>query len=621
MSFNLKRKTKFVALFMAVLISVAITGCSKSDNKSSVSTATTDSAAVNNTVSENEMFTDRDKEVGYDESSAVTVTFSSSGITSSSDSVSVSGNTVTIKSEGTYIITGSTSNGQIVVDADNKTKVQLVLKNASITCDSSAPLYVKQADKVFITTAKDTQNTLASKGEYVQTDDNNVDATIFSKDDITLNGEGKLTVTSEKGHGIVSKNDLKLTSGEFEITASSHAFCGKDSIRIASGKYTLTSGKDGLHAENTDDTSKGFVYISDGEFSINCKGDGIDAGAYAQVENGDYNIISNSESSSNTDSKSVKGIKANGNLVINGGKFNLECEDDALHSNENVTITNGSFNISSGDDGIHADSKTIISGGTINITKSYEGIEGAEIEISGGNITLKASDDGINAAGGKDESGYGGGFQRDKFKSSNASITISGGKTVIDADGDGVDSNGTITVTGGETFISGPTSGDDSALDYDGDATITGGIFVAAGSTNMAENFGENSTQGSMLVNTNSSGEITVKNSNGDVIVSYTPTKSYGCVVISSPKIVKGEIYTVTAGSYSTEVEMTSLIYGEGGMGGPGGMGNRDMQPPNGEMGDMQPPNGDMRNGEMKRPDSEMGDFNKENMPQKPQIR
>lgn len=590
MSCNFRNKGRFSAVFAAIIILVSASGCTNSENQSSSSSlssaVTSDSVTSENTASdesiEGEMFTDRDKEVGYDESTAVNVTFSDSGVTSSSDSVSISGSTVTIKSEGTYIVSGSISDGQLIVEADSNAKIQLVLKNASVTCKSSAALYVKQADKVFVTTAKDTQNLLASTGDYVQTDDNNVDSAIFSKDDITLNGEGKLTVTSESGHGIVSKDDLKLTSGEYSITAASHALSGKDSVRIASGTYNLTSGKDGLHAENTDDTSKGFVYISGGEFTIISQGDGIDAGNSVQVENGTFNITSKSSSSASDSSMtaSVKGIKAVGDLAINGGTFNLNCEDDAVHSNSNVTITNGTFTIASGDDGIHADSKTSIRGGTINITESYEGIEGAEIEISGGTVTLKASDDGINAAGGNDESGFGGGFGRDNFSSSNASIIISGGKITIDADGDGVDSNGSLTVTGGETYVSGPTNGGNGALDYDSEATITGGVFIAAGTSQMAQNFSESSTQGSMLVNTNASGEIILKNSSGDVLASFMPTKSYDCVVISCPQITTGETYTVTAGGTSTEVEMTSLIYGSSGMGnnGMGRPGGKNMQ-------------------------------------------
>lgn len=195
MSFNHNNKGKFAALLAALIVAVSVTGCANTDNNtSSGSTATADDVSQTSTVSDDstdsEMFTDRDKEVGYDESSAVTVAFSSSGTTASSDSVTVSGSKATLKDEGTYIITGTTADGQIIVDADSKTKIQIVLKNASITCKSSAALYVKQADKVFVTTAKDSENTLASTGEYVQTDDNNVDAAVFSKDDITLNGEG-----------------------------------------------------------------------------------------------------------------------------------------------------------------------------------------------------------------------------------------------------------------------------------------------------------------------------------------------------------------------------------------------------------------------------------------------
>lgn len=139
-----------------------------------------------------------------------------------------------------------------------------------------------------------------------------------------------------------------------------------------------------MHAENTDDTSKGFVYIADSKFTVNCKGDGIDAVTTSQIENGTFNITSNrgSSSSSSTDSASVKGIKAGGDITISGGTFNLTCEDDGLHSNSNVTVSGGTFTISTGDDGIYADSKTSISGGTINITESYEGIEGTEVEMT-----------------------------------------------------------------------------------------------------------------------------------------------------------------------------------------------------------------------------------------------
>ena len=206
-----------------------------------------------------------------------------------SNGVSISGNIINIIKEGTYVLSGALSEGQIIVDADSA-KVQIVLDNADITCASSAAIYVKNADKTFITLAEGSENILMNTAEYEAIDDNNIDAVIFSKDDLTLNGKGTLTINSEYGHGIVSKDDLKLVSGTCNITAKTHALSGKDSVRIAAGTYNLTSGKDGIHSENADDDEKGFVYIASGDFTIESTGDGIDASYVVQIDDGDFEI-------------------------------------------------------------------------------------------------------------------------------------------------------------------------------------------------------------------------------------------------------------------------------------------------------------------------------------------
>ena len=162
---------------------------------------------------------------------------------------------------------GTLSEGQIVVDADNA-KVQIVFDNVDITCASSAAVYVKSAEKVFVTLAEGSQNTLRNTDEYVAIDDNNIDAVIFAKSDLTLNGTGSLTIISAEGHGIVSKDDLKIIGGTYDITAAGHALSGKDSVRIADGTFILTAEKDGIHAENADDEEKGYIYIADGDFTI-----------------------------------------------------------------------------------------------------------------------------------------------------------------------------------------------------------------------------------------------------------------------------------------------------------------------------------------------------------------
>lgn len=187
------------------------------------------------------------------------------------------------------------------------------------------------------------------------------------------------------------------------------------------------------------------------------------------------------------------------------------------------------------------------------------------MEVSGGTHSITSNDDGVNAAGGNDQSGFGG-FGSDMFGSSSGSIVISGGCLYLNTAGDGVDSNGSLTVTSGEIYIDGYNDGVNDALDYDSEAQIHGGIFVAVGGNAMALNFGSSSTQGALLISAgNTEGEIVLTDANGSTLLNYTPSKAYGSVLISCPGLAEGETYTVTAGGQSTSVEMSSLIYGAGG--------------------------------------------------------
>ena len=640
---------KLMSLLTAGAIVVSLSGCTNSTADSKEKTKTTVATASEINVSE--MFTDSDKEVGYDEENSTKIELNKTKATSNSNDVSIDGTTVTIKNEGTYIVSGELENGKIVVDSEKTDKLQIVLNGANISCEGSAPIYVKQADKVFLTLANDTTNTLTSTGEY-ETSEDNVDATIFSKDDLTLNGTGTLTVKSESGHGIVSKDDLVVTSGTYNINAASHGLSANDSIRIADGKFSITSGKDGLHSENTDDTKLGYIYVADGEFNITAGYDALDASSAIQSDGGTFDVTtgggsakaaskrggapegekpsgerpkmpsrdgekpignppsgnengepptkpegessqqnstseSGNTSNENTSNKSentnttenssteesansIKGLKAETNLVLNGGTYNIDSCDDSIHSNKIVTITNGTYSIKSGDDAVHAEETTKITNGNINVTKSYEGIEGLDIELKGGKITIVADDDGINAASGNDDSGTVEHFENKggMNEATNGSITISGGTIDINASGDGIDANGNLTVTGGTTYVSGSENGGNSALDYSGDAKITGGTFVAVGMSEMSQNFGDESTQGVIMINKDDTQEkdtkIILKDSSGEELVSYTSKKSFNSVLVSCKGIEKDGSYTLSIGDEDSAVQMSSLVYSEG---------------------------------------------------------
>lgn len=616
------RRKKLLALFCATALSMtAVAGCTgtKSSTGNVVSSETetnaeeTSAQSEAGTFSSADMFTERDLAGTYEESGAVYVTLSDDGITGETDGVVIKGQTVTITAEGTYIFSGTLSEGQIVVDADNA-KVQIVFDNVDITCASSAAVYVKSAEKVFVTLAEGSQNTLRNTDEYVAIDDNNIDAVIFAKSDLTLNGTGSLTIISAEGHGIVSKDDLKITGGTYDITAAGHALSGKDSVRIADGTFILTAEKDGIHAENADDEEKGYIYIADGDFTITSDGDGMDASNIVQIEDGTLDITAgggaaNSQKTHESDmpgggmsqnierpdgesmpqmgekpdgenmpqdtttdesGTSTKGIKAGGGMYLNGGTYQIDSADDSIHSNANITIADGTYTLATGDDGVHADDALTVNGGTITVTESYEGLEGLTVTINDGTIDITARDDGINTAGGTDQSGFG--TFGDHFKGMDSAddeteettdnemwMELNGGYIHILAVGDGVDSNGDLTINGGEIYIDGPSDNGNSAIDY-GDrssAYVNGGTLVAIGSSGMAEVMSDSSKQKVLMVKLGEqmeAGNVVLTDSEGNVIVSYTALKSYDCVIISTAEVESGAAYTLATSGTTTEV-------------------------------------------------------------------
>ena len=538
-----------------------------------------------------DLFTSRDSDAAYKENKSVLIEMKGGEAVTDSDAVSIDGGTITLTEAGTYIVTGEW-NGMIIVDVDKTEKVQLVLHGAAIHSESSAALYIRQADKVFLTLAEGTENSLSNGGTFAAIDENNIDAALFSKDDLSINGAGSLTVASPAGHGVVSKDDLVITGGSFEISAGSHGLSGQDSVRILDGSFRITAGKDGVHADNAEDSEKGYVYIGGGAYQITSGGDGLSASGVMQIDGGAYTLQAGGGSTGQTaraeegrgffgggfpdaeDAVSAKGVKASGNLLINGGAFELDTLDDAVHSNASVTLNGGSLTIATDDDAFHADDQLIITDGTIRVTRSYEGLEGRSIDVLGGTIAITSEDDGLNAAGGKDESGFGGFRGPDHFAADpNSYIHIAGGTLTVSAEGDGVDSNGNLYVSGGETYVLGPVSRGNSALDYNGEGIIAGGVMLAVGAEQMAQGFGEASAQGVIMVVTGSQpagSAITLTDAQGQALLTWTADKAFECVVISCPAMEADGVYTLTAGGYEEQIAMDGLVYG-GFAQGPGG--------------------------------------------------
>ncbi len=554
--------------------------------------------------SSSELFSDRDLNPDYSDPTArISLTGDSAEV--DGDGASVSGSTVTITGEGIYIINGTLDDGRIIVDAD-KNKVQLVLDNVSVNCSNSSAIYVESAKKTFITLADGSKNYVSdgSVYEFADSAGDEPDATIFSRDSLTLNGSGELEVAGNYKDGIRSKDDIVITGGKITVNAVGDAVKGKDYVAVADGELNLTAGENGINSSNSTDASMGFVYIEGGNFNItsgggssettkthtNDFGDRGDFGRRGDSDRerpdmpkgsfGDFNpegseppempdddfqqqnLAYTADSESTADTISTKGIKADSEINITGGTFSINSADDAVHSNSDVIVSGGSLNIDSGNKGIHADSKIDINGGTVSVTNSYEGLEASVININNGTVEINASDDGFNASDGETvQTGMG-------TYSDDIALSITGGTVYVNSSGDGLDSNGNINISGGIVIVNGSENSGNSALDSNGDIIVTGGVLLAAGMSGMAEYPVESSSQNCVSAtfdNTYDGGTlVTLSDDSGNEIISFSPQKNFDNIVISSPDIKTGTAYTFYTGGSSSSAEQHGL-YENGG--------------------------------------------------------
>jgi hypothetical protein len=485
-------------------------------------------------------------------------------ITLDGDGATVEGNVITITSAGMYSVSGTLNDGQIRVNTEDNVMVKLVLNGVDITCSTSAPIYIINAGKTVITLANGTENYITDGNSYILEDpaSDEPNAAVFGKDDLTINGDGSLTVEAKYNNGIASKDDLKIIGGSITVNAVNDGIKGRDCIAIKDGTITVNTGGDGMQSNNDEDSEKGFVFIEGGTFNIIAGADGIQAETGILIVGGDMTIATGGGSTVGT-TDTAKGIKAGLNVTIEEGTINIDSADDSIHSNDSITINGGDITLASHDDAIHADSTLQINGGNINITTCYEGIESADITINDGDIHLVSSDDGINAVSDNGDSPTMG---RPGQEAGNNHLYINGGYIAIDALGDGLDVNGSVYMTSGSLIINGPIRNDNGALDYTGVFQMTGGFLVAVGSAGMAQSPSESSTQSSAGLRYSSMQSagtmIHIETEDGEGLLTFVPTKAYQSVVFSSAQLEKGSTYIVYSGGSSTGTVTDGLYSG-----------------------------------------------------------
>ena len=305
----------------------------------------------------------------------------------------------------------------MVVDAADTEKVQIVLQNVSIDCSDHAALFIKQADKVFLTLAEGTENTLSSGSSYaLGDDDSNVDGVIFQPS--RPDDEWKRQFWPSTQHTNTPLSPRMISSSP-EVSMPSRqktaaAYTAKTVSKITGGAFTIATGTDAIQANNAEKADQGYVYISGGTFDLTAGTDAVQAETVLRIDGGTFQITSGggsanasidksgkdspgwgmwgpqseqnpSQDAESTDtSDSAKGLKAGASLSLRGGTFSINSSDDSIHSNGTVTITGGTLSLKSGDDGVHAGDALLIEEGTIKISQSYEGLEGLSVTIAGG---------------------------------------------------------------------------------------------------------------------------------------------------------------------------------------------------------------------------------------------
>lgn len=580
----MNKKILTSATSVTLLAALALTGCSTTSNAlasgttaadSSVgTTATTSSATATDTAVSNSSFSTNvksgekldvdthysEQDLSWDTSSETAIDLSNPTAT---DGVTVEDGTLTITKAGTYKLSGEYQ-GQIKVETADSDAVRLVLDNANITNSSGAALNVVNADEVILYSASGTTNTISDGADYTATGEDDPDAVVYSKADLTIAGEGTLKVNGNHEDGIHTSDGLVIASGTLEVNAANTGIKGKDYVDILGGTINVTAQQDGIKSTNDTDEGKGWTRLSNGTVTVNAGDDGFKASRVVEISGGSLTV-----------EQSDEGIEAQ-YINVSGGDVNVTSADDGMNASLKTSdseSTDSSANTSdTANQQQNNQQQGSIPGGQQNGTSNQQqqGM-GQPPAMPGGNAQDGTSQNGTTGTGqqGMGQPPQGGmpGGGGGTFEVIDAAINVSGGHVTVNAEGDGIDSNGVTTLSGGTLIVNGPSQGGNAALDTNGDLLLNGATVLSGSTADMFEAPSTNSTSGYLKL-TNSSGfeqgsTVQVADSSGKVVANYKVTKSnVQLVLVSSSSIVKGQSYTAYTTTSAVDSNAASLASG-----------------------------------------------------------
>ncbi|VTY07320.1 carbohydrate-binding domain-containing protein [Rothia dentocariosa] len=575
----MNKKILTSATSVTLLAALALTGCSTTSNAlASGTTATTSSATATDTAASSSSFSTNvksgekldvdthysEQDLSWDTSSETAIDLSNPTAT---DGVTVEDGTLTITKAGTYKLSGEYQ-GQIKVETADSDAVRLVLDNANITNSSGAALNVVNADEVILYSASGTTNTISDGADYTATGEDDPDAVVYSKADLTIAGEGTLKVKGNHEDGIHTSDGLVIASGTLEVNAANTGIKGKDYVDILGGTINVTAQQDGIKSTNDTDEGQGWTRLSNGTVTVNAGDDGFKASRVVEISGGSLTV-----------EQSDEGIEAQ-YINVSGGDVNVTSADDGMNASLKTSdseSTDSSANTSdTANQQQNNQQQGSLPGGQQSETSNQQqqgtgqppqgqppAVSGSSQDGTSQNGTTGTGQQGMGQPPQGGMPGGGGGT----FEVVDAAINVSGGHVTVNAEGDGIDSNGVTTLSGGTLIVNGPSQGGNAALDTNGDLLLNGATVLSGSTADMFEAPSTNSTSGYLKL-TNSSGfeqgsTVQVADSSGKVVANYKVTKSnVQLVLVSSSSIVKGQSYTVYTTTSAVDSNATSLASG-----------------------------------------------------------
>ena len=575
----MNKKILTSATSLTLLAALALTGCSTTSNAlasgttaadSSVgTTATTSSATATDTAVSNSSFSTNvksgekldvdthysEQDLSWDTSSETAIDLSNPTAT---DGVTVEDGTLTITKAGTYKLSGEYQ-GQIKVETADSDAVRLVLDNANITNSSGAALNVVNADEVILYSASGTTNTISDGADYTATGEDDPDAVVYSKADLTIAGEGTLKVNGNHEDGIHTSDGLVIASGTLEVNAANTGIKGKDYVDILGGTINVTAQQDGIKSTNDTDEGQGWTRLSNGTVTVNAGDDGFKASRVVEISGGSLTV-----------EQSDEGIEAQ-YINVSGGDVNVTSADDGMNASLKTSDSESTDSSANTSDVANQQQGNLPGGQQNGTSNQQQQGTGQPPAMPGGNAQDGTSQNGTTGTGqqGMGQPPQGGipGGGGGTFEVVDAAINVSGGNITVNAEGDGIDSNGVTTLSGGTLIVNGPSQGGNAALDTNGDLLLNGATVLSGSTADMFEAPSTNSTSGYLKL-TNSSGfeqgsTVQVADSSGKVVANYKVTKSnVQLVLVSSSSIVKGQSYTVYTTTSAMDSNAASLASG-----------------------------------------------------------